>query len=344
MMQPLKFQIDPLKGLQDWQITEPFQQKVKIEGLQLYICGLQAIHPVYGEVVGSGANLGDFPQNQAWYELLERIATVESFQRKSFPYLDPTSGKKLGKLSLDKVFPQPGKPIQKADFQYAKSNGIALHTNWSEACLRACCELVERHLVLASWLGYVMPIEMKPPLDMSPLQQLADIYEVKRIGFGWQRIDSFSEAIFTSGVILLPYDLTAPLIMGFGAGMSQQDSLVKAEAEALQRLGFLWGEELPSCEPAFHPTPLFHQEYYLFPGNRRKIENWLAGKHRSFCQNDRSFPQVLQLKFVDLTSADLQNFKVVKAISPQSIPLVFGKWRQGEFGSIPEDLIIHPIA
>ena len=57
-------------------------------------------------------------------------------------------------------------------YQPSKSNGIALHDSWEDACYSAGAELVERHHILASWFGQtnVEKLDFKPDRDLSFLE------------------------------------------------------------------------------------------------------------------------------------------------------------------------------
>jgi len=345
-MQLLKFGIDPFERLSQWKFSAPFQQKVKIAGVDIFLCGLHASNPQYGEVVGSSANLDHYPQNHAWFELLERIYLVESLRRQVFSVRSPQHGNVTRQAVHNEVFPQTianTKP-DNASFQYSKSNGVALHYSWQEACRRACFELVERHLVLSSWLGLTKPKVLENTFTESVLEKFNDYYKILRVDFGSQETSCFSQKISSAGIVLLPKNLEVPMIIAFGAGTSLEESLAKAECEAMQRLGFLWGEEIPTQEPEFYPSALYHQEYFLFPGSRRKIESWLAGDHSAYCINHRKHIKILNVSFIDLSFSGSSDFRVAKAISPESIPLVFGKWRENGFDLLPEEKIVHPIA
>lgn len=336
-MQPLKFQVDPFRAVGDWTIDSPFRDKVNIEGIEIFLSGLQAKHPQFGEIVGSAANLGAFPENRAWYELMERISILESSRRETFTLRAPSNGYEVGEVERSLLFPTANSP----EFQFARSNGVALHTTWEEACRRACFEMVERHRVLASWAGLTKPVLSRNNVQGSPLNRLWNVYDVVRIDFGSQTVSCFDGAIHVSGVALLPKLDSSPLIIAFGAAFSAQESMAKAENETLQRLGFLWGEEIPTTEPEFNPSNLYHQEYYLFSGARKKLEDWLDGKY--FANGSQALPKLLNVQFVDLSMKSL-DLHVAKAISPEAIPLVFGRWREREFRDLPADRLIHPIA
>jgi hypothetical protein len=329
------FHRESSEAMSGWDFQPVFREKAAIENQNIFLCGMQAQHKTLGEATGSAASLGAFPENSAWYELVERIGIIQSLNRESFLLKHPTTDLVQGEIDGKEVFPTSASP----HYHFAKSNGVALFTNWSEACRRAAMEMVERHLVLASWLGYSKPMRMIG-IAKTPLFNLKSIYQVEHYDFGRQKLAGFSTSIYVSGIVLKPLNTAHPLIMGFGAGFSQVESIQKAEGETWQRLGFLWGEEIPSSPPAFAPHQLYHQEYYLYPKNHHQIDSWLKGGFYNESLNP--LPSILSPSFVDM-SLD-SDYRIAKAISRDAIPLVFGNWREGSFATLAEDRLIHPIA
>lgn len=342
----LKPSIDLSKPIGEWTPEPDFRDKVTIEGLTIFLSGIQANHPEFGGVTGSAADVETHPIERSWYELVERISILNKMMSAQSVY-QPLSldGEKLGKtLTKDEVFPSSTSP----EYQYARSNGVALHKTWEEACRRAAFELVERHLVLSSWVGLVRPLVTMEGSGRSALNSLRQTYEVKRVHFGTQSIRCLNATlgVTVSAVALLPRDPAAPLILAFGAAETSKESLMKAEAEAIQRLGFLWGEELPTELPEFSPTNLYHQDYFLRADQRDKVEAWLNGVfyRGSGDKAESTLDKTLSVSFVDLSAYPELNLKVARAICPEMIPLVFGKWREREFANLPDALLIHPIA
>lgn len=337
-MPPLKISADPFKAIGLWKMETPFQDQITIEGLKIILCGLQATHPEFGTATGSSGSVGRPPSETAWFELIERMTIMENLTKELFPLCSMAKGDLAGQIARADIFPIASSPL----FMHSKSNGVALHDSWEEACKRAAFELIERHLVLASWVGMTAPKVLRGSVRAGPLQLLGKIYEIQRLDFGSQAVAGFKDSIHVSGVVLLSKSGNAPLIIAFGAGFSPEESLVKAEAETLQRLGFLWGEEIPQELPAFQANNLFHQEYFLLPANRSKIEAWIAG---DFLRQNAALSQALMpMDFADLTRFHDLGMYVAKAVAPNAIPLVFGQWRSGVFKDLPEDRLIHPIA
>ncbi|MBF0442373.1 MAG: hypothetical protein HQK54_10750, partial [Oligoflexales bacterium] len=115
--------------------------------------------------------------------------------------------------------------------------------------------------------------------------------------------------------------------------------------ECIQRLGFLWGESIPDKPPELSPTPLFHQEFYLCPENRIHLRNWVDGKHFRKDQSHRALHET-EVKYVELNRVKeiTDNFYVAKAISKNTIPLVFGDWLSEKIEKEYGHLVVHPIA
>lgn len=325
-------------------MSKPFEQLVNIGELDIYLSGVVANHSFFGEVVGSSANFGYYPLEEAWYELVERVSVLEAMNRSDFILRSSANFRQTGIVEQRVVFPPPGvveqDGVQVTAFQYAKSNGVALYSSWSEACRRASLELVERHLVLASWVGGTITHTF--PAESTRLWSLTRFYDVTGIAFGSQAIAGSERPVIVSGYMLLPKSNSSPLVFGFGAGFTREESLAKAERETIQRLGFLWGEEIPSSDPEFQASHLYHQDYYLQPERRKVLEGWIAGKHHQ--KNSFAMPAVLSIEYADLSSPGRPELFVAKAMAREAIPLVFGKWREREFSHVPDEHLIHPIA
>jgi ribosomal protein S12 methylthiotransferase accessory factor YcaO len=329
-----------------WQLEPEFRDATKIDGLTIFLSGVEAHHKDFGSVSGSAAGTETHPIDRAWYELVERISILQNVKAgvSTYPLLN-ADGTKTGRLiDREAVFPS----ALSNEYQFSKSNGAALHSTWAEACRRATLELIERHLVLSSWVGRLRPLQVVENSSPDLLRPLARSYEVKKVHLGAQRVSCMASSISASVVALIPRDKNLPLILGFGAEETSEKSLRKAEEEALQRLGFLWGEELSDEAPEFSPTNLYHQDYHLMREQREKIQDWLSG---AFYRepgpknaNHNTLDRMLNIDFVDLTAFPELELKVARAICPEAIPLVFGRWRSREFADLPDSLLIHPVA
>jgi len=330
--------------LPGWTVSEPFKDTVKIGRQTIYVAGIEATHPVHGPVVGSAGSVEAYPLAQAWFEVIERSAILDNLDRTQFDCLDANKGRFIRRAKGSEVFPQTAASdsVVPPSFQYAKSNGVALHDSWSEACKRACFELVERHLVLTSWVGTTEVKRAAPEVLGSAFARISDVYKAVPLDFGSQAVTAFKNLIHVAGVVLLPIDKAHPLIIGFGAGFSKQDAWRKASGESWQRLGFLWGEEIPASTPPFLASPLYHQDYYLYPAHHLLLEKWFAGAYFRPDATRRS--EILNVSFASMTSASRPEYFVSKALSAATIPLVFGRPADGLLSTLPEERIIHPIA
>lgn len=323
----------------NWKITVPYNEKVEIGSLEFEILAMQATHPEFGEVGGSSAVIGGAPQT-AEYELLERMCVVANLKGnaiKQYPIRDAISGKVVRKIEFNQVF----NGTVSEDFLPAKSNGVAIHSTWPMACESACFELVERHMLLSSWIGRIAPKEIELA-ETSYFHKLVDLYLPRAYSFGSQKVSTYEKAVYTAGIYLKPQDDKNPLIYAFGSAFTLEEALQKAEREGLQRLGFIWGEEIPSEIPEFSPNPYYHQEYYLFPKNHNIIESWFKGVF--FVPQSKQLREILPMEFADITNSDVSPYLVAKAISNDALPLFFGKYLEGFFAALKNtDREIHPV-
>jgi hypothetical protein len=224
---------------------------------------------------------------------------------------------------------------------YSRSNGVAVGLDWGPACDAARRELIERDRVLRSWYGAAPPsrTELAAPI----LAGLEAHYELEAYRFadGASAGEPSVMAVFA-----FPHRSTHPTVYGFGAHEDAALALDKAAGECLQRLGFLWGEALPSSEPAFVPSAEYHQEFFLQPHMQRRLRAWLAGEHVALRCGIRQHERVCRERaFVDLTPRRLAGkLCVVKALAVSEIELAFGRGHPEVDPELPEPLMVHPIA
>lgn len=309
---------------------ELFTERVTIGGLQAEVAGIAV--EVDGEcITGSAASIGEPPVERAFYELLERLAAV-AFSRepdRRFSIRD-RRGTRLGEATARELaLPAPPEGIR-----WARSNGVALGYDFAAAAHRAGLELVERDAVLRSWYGEGRPeklIRTTPQLSA----ELGELYEVHAHVFGAQEAN-------VVGVFAFPR-ATAPLVYGFAAEASLEGAVLGATRECVQRLAFLWDAELPSTSPAPSATPDFHQEFYLYPGNVRRITDWLSGEHERFRGAFGVRREVGSPSFVDITPDWLRGLAVAQAIPRGHAPLCFG-WGHPLLRRVSPELMVHPIA
>ena len=283
-----------------WVLFDEFCEEQDILGKSVFLNGFAARNSDRVETFGSTAQVGQFNPRIAEYELLERIVVLESGQKPENAQWKEKSldGAETGQtLPQGLVFPHSDNP---SEFSYSKSNGVALHSSWGAAAHGAVFELVERQSILMSWLGWTKPVIWK---DVDQLQDwLGQTYDIY-----WAEFDPLSTNIFKSdvasyGVFLFPKDKGAPLVYGFGSHLDPAKAKIKAKNEAVQRLGFLWGEEIPQDPPDFSPTPLFHQDFYLYEKSHDLVLKWLHGDY--FEPSARSHIR-LEIQLVDLSLPEM---------------------------------------
>lgn len=305
-----------------WTLRETFLQEVDIGSLALRMVGLigggQDQDPL--NALGSAAQSDGFPVERAYFELLERISIhMARSSAKPLPVRDE-HGRELAERSSGRVFPSDLRPDQQ---RLSLSNGVALHTSWTQACAAACEELVERDRVLRSFAGELAPVPLALE-ESDPVRKLADLYEVTAFELG---VATPPPSYRAAMLLLSPRSEGIPLIYGFGGARGLADALAKAEREALQRLAFLWGEDLPETSASPAPTPDFHHDFYLYPPNQKHLQRWLQGQNRPRRQSLRGLPLFdgSPVVFVDLTPECLRGkLAVAKASSPSARRLRFG--------------------
>jgi hypothetical protein len=302
-----------------WQRPEAFVDQLTIGRSTVLMCGLQARHENGGEVVGSAAGVEPPVSARAYFELVERATTVSAALRRG-PWLTlPRANIASRRLSHESVFPKSYEPTR---WQYSRSNGVAVHPIEFEACRRAALELLERDAVLRSWFGGEAPVRLQAA---SQLEELLPNYEVALWSFPARpiAIDSEEEPVSVVGCFAFPTTTELATSIGFAAGSNQEDAIKRAVGECLQRLAFLWGEPIES-DPACAPNPNFHQEYYLHSSRIETLRRWLDGAH---CENSSTAPAGrIECDFVDLEqdAERSSGLHVIKAISKDAFPLVFG--------------------
>jgi YcaO cyclodehydratase, ATP-ad Mg2+-binding len=322
----------------EWSRPSLVEDTVVADGLELRRTGITSTGPLGEEMVGSAADCVTSPLDRAYFELLERISTVEAIGIHP-PYYDlrTLDGRGAGRRPSTDVFRESDDP---ARWRPARSNGVAVHVDWKSASLRAFWELCERDRVLRAWYGEVAPQQMHSALDSSPLAR-ARSYEWLAYAFPETARSRFSKGVHVCGVFGLP-KTDAPFIFGYAARRSLEDAQLGAEREASQLLAFLWGEDIPKADPPFSPTPLYHLETFQRLERQRIVRSWLEGAHVANATPSGSAAEDSEVLFVDLTPTWLRGLCVSKAVCSAAVPLTFG---DGPFGAhLPVELRVHPIA
>lgn len=317
----------------NWQKPQVFSDKLVLGELEIAMLGISAVGVENGGVSASAVSLHGPPLKRAWFELVERSAILDFFgaMPSEVNVFQLNGGSQV--WPMDKVF---GEETQAS--RLSKSNGVASHSQKLEACASAYRELLERDQVLRTWLGWK---EVKTiDCEFDSRAELQKLYSLTIVEF-------FKSAhTIVLGIFGIPQDRSKhPFICGFGAAASLSAAIHKAESELLQRLAFLWGEELPTSIPERAPTALFHQEWSLSPQGIETIEEWLAGRMpRMPAARDTTPPPIERVFFIDMTPRHMVGKCVVaKAYSPDLLPLYFGEFPKS-FGDVLPELAIHPIA
>lgn len=318
---------------------ELFTDRLQIGELELGLVGLVA--DVGGtKVVGSAADLGELPYERAYFELVERVSLVWAMQarsqRRALQLLAP-SGELLQALDLDEVFPPSPNPDA---WRLARSNGVATGPTYGEARARAWAEAVERDAVLKSWYGDLRlePLPSSAASLWSPVQSLYDL-ELRCVRWAdhWVVV-----------AVGFPRTIETPRCLGLGARPDLEPANHAAFREFTQRLGFLWGEEIPNAQPEPTPTADYHQELYLWAGSESWLRRWL-GPERATRPASEWAPLAAPRGFIELTPPELVGkLSIVKAYQPELWPLPFGAGFEApgkdQPGSSEPPHAIHPIA
>ncbi len=321
-----------------------FADVAAVLGSTIHLAGVTS--EIGGEVVcGSAAALDELPLSRAYFELLERLSVLVAMGRTSasFSVLDPT-GARVSEISAEDLFAPP----DGSQWRAARSNGVAIGPTWASASRSAHWELLERDRVLRSWYGESLPRSI-PARDVAALFPVgtAEAYDLRAYEF------SADDEGVVAGVFLFPRG-EEPLVHGFAARSSRAAAAAAAARECVQRLGFLWGEPIPTSDPEIVARPDDHQEFYLVRANHPALREWLRGAHTRY-RGALANPEAPSasggpdfaadvLHAVDLTPPELVGrLCVAKAIHPQRVPLVFGKghpWLARTFAP----LLVHPVA
>jgi hypothetical protein len=301
-----------------WSNFQTVEDTIVADGLELFRAGMSAVAPTGEEITGSAAGRSPCAE-RSYYELLERVSVISALEderRKGF-------------------FPDNPEPER---WRHARSNGVALHSDWESACTRAWWELVERDRVLRSWYGERQPEHLADDAD----RLATPSYDFRAYAFPPATLTSIgADDVVVVGVFGFPRGDGLPFVVGYAGRPTLSDARRAAEAEALQMLAFLWGETLPDKEPAPGPHAMAHLDRLLWPSHRPAIEAWLSGAHLAFFQGHGKHATG-NTRFFDLTPSWLRGeLFVAMASSDRAAPLAFG---ESPFGAhLPAALRLHPI-
>jgi YcaO cyclodehydratase, ATP-ad Mg2+-binding len=323
-----------------WSAPAVVQDAFVADGLSVRRAGLSSMSPRGEEILGSAADVDEAPLARAYFELLERVTTIEWLARPSPSCnLLTFEGTPRATAAWNAVAPKSSDPSR---FRYARSNGVALHDSWNSACRRAFWELCERDRVLRAWYGETVP-ERIEQVDWTPLTRTRS-YEWRAYSFPPSRREDFSRGVHVAGVFGFPNEHSAPLVFGYGACDSAQNAFSAAAREATQLLAFLWGEPISATGPVLAPTPAYHLDLFQQGNGHDALRRWLDGEHARFGAALRATPAAVQgqVEFVDLTPPWLKGLRVAKAFCPVALPLVFGDDPMASH--LPPTIRAHPIA
>jgi ribosomal protein S12 methylthiotransferase accessory factor YcaO len=320
-----------------WSRPTLYAETVHIGTVSVELCGV--VTTGHGETLtGSAGGVGERPLARAYFELLERTSVVEAGKSVDLlRLLNPESGVLRTAIPRE-IFQQSNDPT----FRYARSNGVAGASSWASACSNARWELIERDRVLRSWYGQTRPLHCRE-LRLPSLVDLDAFYESCVYSFPGASAVCRGEV---AGVFAFPKVAGAPLSYGFAAQPDLARAIRKAGRECVQRIGFLWGEEVSADEPAFVPNAEYHQEYYLRPHMHDALRAWLEGDHlRLACEIEPRLGVRQPEEFVDVTMQHLRgSFFVAKILPRDELELGFGHGNPRVRAPLPRHLLVHPIA
>lgn len=293
-----------------------FADEIEIAGARVRRAGIQSTAPSGEEVTGSAAVLEGSPLERAYFELLERAAVLEAAARASLaPSRDPRS-------------------------RPARSNGVALHRTWEEACYRAGCELAERDRTLGAWYGELPLFAAKLPAWLAAFDSTHDWIARAIPPAPGSRADADIEVALVFG---FPREPGIPLTRGFAGGASRERAIDAAAMEAVQSLAFVWGEPLPAEPPPLAPTPLFHLDYYLWPAHHDQLREWLTST--AITSRAAGATEDDETRFIDLTPAAFgDGLRVARAVRGSARALVFGEPPASLLSRLPPARHVHPIS
>ena len=318
-----------------WSAPELVRHRTRVGAVQIELAGLSATGPD-GVVVTSAAGcIGEDPLDRAYYELVERTGILEARRDlDAVLVVRDHAGTELRRATAGSLLVSDAAT---PTFTPARSNGVALGPTWRQAAERASLELAERDQVLRSWYGATAPERLSSGELMPGDLGSSCVVEVYRLDGG--------NGAWVVGVVCWPRDDRRPVVIGYGARNGLIEAQHAARDECLQRLGFLWDEDLPEVEPQFSPTPDYHQDYYLWRGSHGTLRAWLSGDHLG--AQSEVVPQatraVEDVEFVDLTPDPLRGrVALAQALPRRELLLGFGS-SHPTLGAVGAALRVHPI-
>jgi hypothetical protein len=334
-----------------WRIETCLVDSTAVQGLSVEIVGVAAKASDGREALGSAGERGRRPFARAFFELAERIAILEALSSSSAPRSVLGPARAPSEPASTWSFPEASAT---ASYRYSRSNGVAAGADWNLARSAARAELIERDRILRSWYGLIAPERVPLPEDVA-LGALSAHYEFLAYAFPERPENAVSKASGGVGrgkaelevvaVFGFPREPSVPLISGSGAGPTRAAAWDRALGECLQRWAFLWGESIPEREPEFSPSPDYHQELFLWPAMHQRLRAWLDGAHLGcFPALSLAALEPERIGYLDLTGELPCELCVVRAVSDEALPLVFGRGHPAFCGDLPATLAVHPLA
>ncbi len=188
--------------------------------------------------------------------------------------------------------------------------------------------------MLGAWYGELALEPVDPPAS---LRAFDDTHEwcARRIPAAGAIADPIEVVVMVG----FPRRPEIPLARGFAGRATLEDALEAAAGEAWQSLAFVWDEPVPEAPPELAPTPLFHLDYYLWPGHHELLRAWLdtpAPERAPAARHEET-------RFLDLTPDDLDGLFVARALRASARELVFGEAPDEIRASLPPARHVHPI-
>jgi hypothetical protein len=330
--------ISPPPLPEGWSLAERVDDVVHADGLTIRRVGLCATSE-QGQAVGSAAEIDGDPSARATFELLERIALAEACRQPEAVFrIKSSAGSLLGTARMQNVFRPSDQPDR---WTFARSNGVSLHVSWSDACLAAARELVERDRVMRAWLGETVPVRINGDLG-SWIPSGTRSYDWRAYLFPAPETLAMGRELEVVGVFGFPQSEGRPLVFGYAARPNRAEAATAAQREALQLLAFLWDEPLPSRPPDPLPAPMTHLETYQLPERHPLLRQWLDEGHALHHTAGAGRDADCTVRFAELTPPWLHGqLHVAKAMCDAALPLTLGL--SPFLAHLPPELRIHPI-
>src|SRR5689334_16300436 len=118
-----------------WSVPDIVDDTIVADGISLARSGMSTRNAHGQEVTGAAADADEVPTARGAFELLERVCTIEALRGDATTFeLRDVAGRHVGAIAHGDAFPESEEPTE---WQYSRSNGIALHETWERAANRA---------------------------------------------------------------------------------------------------------------------------------------------------------------------------------------------------------------